>query len=100
MPDLLTDGHELDEETIHIVPIFVGVMFGAAGAGKLLSQVAEKLSKEVATRLPRQALTKWGLYTLSKEISKWIGIKLTKDNFARALSKAVPLVGAAKAFPG
>jgi hypothetical protein len=94
-PELLKDGQELDDETLHLFTIFVGVMFGAAGAGKLLSQLGEKVSKELTTRLPRLALTKWGLYNLSKEIAKWIGVKLTKESFARAMSKAVPVLGGA-----
>ncbi|WP_233875057.1 hypothetical protein [Paraburkholderia adhaesiva] len=92
-PELCADGEELDDETLHILTIFVGVMFGAAGANTLLSRVAENIAKEVAVRLPRMALTRWGLYNLAKEVAKWIGVRLTKQTFARIASKAVPLVG-------
>ncbi|VBL42608.1 Uncharacterised protein [Burkholderia pseudomallei] len=92
-PDLYADGEELDDETLHIFTIFIGVMFGAAGAGALLTKLSENVAKEVATRLPRMPLTKWGLYTLAKQIAKWIGVKLTKQTFARIASKAVPVLG-------
>ncbi|WP_186142084.1 hypothetical protein [Burkholderia gladioli] len=92
-PDLYADGEELDDETLHIFTIFIGVMFGAAGAGALLTKLSENVAKEVATRLPKMPLTKWGLYTLAKQIAKWIGVKLTKQTFARIASKAVPVLG-------
>jgi len=92
-PDLYADGEELDDETLHVFTIFVGVMFGAAGAGTLLRTLSERIAKEVANRLPRKALTNWGLYGLAKQIAKWIGVKLTKQTFARVASKAVPLIG-------
>jgi hypothetical protein len=94
-PELLKDGQELDDETLHVLTIFVGVMLGAAGAGKVLADLAERISKEVIVRLPKEALTKWGLYTLAKEIAKWIGVKLTKEGFARIVAKAIPLISGA-----
>ncbi|SFU67559.1 hypothetical protein [Pseudoduganella namucuonensis] len=93
-PELLINGEELDDETLHIFTIFVGVMFGATGAGKLLAQLSERLSEQIATRLPKEALTKWGLYRLARSIAKWIGVKLTKESFSRVLSKAIPVLGA------
>lgn len=92
-PDLYSDGEEIDDETLHIFTIFIGVMFGAAGAGTLLSRLSENVAKELASRLPRMPLTKWGLYNLAKQIAKWIGVKLTKQTFARIASKAVPVLG-------
>jgi hypothetical protein len=93
-PDLFNDGEELDDESLHILTIFIGVMFGAAGATQVLNVLSEKVSAQVAKRLPRYALTKWGLYKLAKEVAKWIGVQLTKETFARMLSKVVPLLGA------
>ena len=48
----------------------------------------------MAIRLPRQTLTKYAIYNISKQVAKWIGIKLTKDTFARGVSKVIPLIGA------
>ena len=84
---------DIDDETLLRVTIFIGVMFGASAASKVVAELAEKLSLEVSTRLPRKALTKYGIYNLAKQISKWIGVKLTKTTFSRAISKLVPILG-------
>lgn len=91
-PQLFDDKDELDDETLLRVSVFIGVMFGAATAGKILGDLAERLSGEVLKRLPEKALTKWGLYNLSKQVAKWIGIKLTKHSFARVLARVIPVV--------
>ena len=91
-PELLEEDGEPDDETLLILSVFVGVMFGAATAAKALGQLAERVSAQVLKRVPQRALTKWGIYNLAKQIAKWIGISLTKKSFASALSKMVPLV--------
>jgi len=91
-PDLTGDEEHLDDETLLILTVFIGVMFGAESAAKVLGDLAERAATEVLKRLPREALTKYGLYRLAREIAKWIGIKLTKDTFARYLSKVIPVV--------
>lgn len=92
-PDLSGDDGELDDETLLILTLFIGVMFGAEAANKVLGELAKQLAGQVLKRLPRQALTKWGLYLLAKDVAKWIGIKLTKQSFARYVSKMVPILG-------
>jgi hypothetical protein len=92
-PELLSEEGELDDETLLILTVFIGVMFGAESAGKILSDLAERVAAQVLKRLPRETLTKWGLYRLAREVAKWIGIKLTKESFARVLSKLVPILG-------
>ena len=67
-----------DDETLLIFTIFAGVMFGAGTASKILGDLADRLAGQLLTRLPRAALTKWGIYTVAKEIARWIGVKLTK----------------------
>lgn len=92
-PSITDPIEDMDEETLHIFTLFIGVMFGANSAAKGISKIAEKLSQEVVKRLPRMALTKFGVYNLSKQVAKWIGIRLTKQGFARGLSKVVPILG-------
>jgi hypothetical protein len=91
-PSLADKDRELDDETLHIFTIFIGVMFGAGAASKILGEVSEKAATQVANRLQREALTKYGTYQVAKEVSKWLGIKLTKEKFANVLAKAVPVV--------
>ena len=92
-PMLQDPVEEMDEETLHVFTLFVGVMLGASSAAKGISKIAEKLSKEVVKRLPRMALTKYGVYNLSKQVAKWIGIRLTKQSFAKGVGKFVPILG-------
>ena len=92
-PELFDEEGEPSDETLMIVTIFVGVMFGASAATKALGELAEKVAEQVLIRLPKEALTKWGVYLLAKEVAKWIGIKLTKESFAKAVSRVVPVIG-------
>lgn len=92
-PELSSEDGELDDETLLLLTLLIGVMLGAESAGKAISKLAERLATQVAGRLPKKALTKWGIYRLAREVAKWLGIKLTKDSFSRALAKMVPVLG-------
>lgn len=94
-PDLFAedDFGNVDEETLLKITLFLGVMMGATGANKAVTQLAQEIAKEVAKRLPKQALTKYAVYNISKQIAKWIGIKLTKETFAKQIGKFIPVIG-------
>ena len=94
-PELFSEDSELelDDETLLILTVFVGVMLGAESAAKVLGDIAERAAAQVLKRLPRETLTKWGLNRLAREVAKRIGIKLTEDSFARYLSRIVPILG-------
>ena len=91
-PDLMKDG-KVDDETELKILMLIGVMLGVGQASNALKLIAEGLAHEVITRVPRQALTKTAYYPVIKKALKWIGIKLTKESFAKGVSKFVPLVG-------
>src|SRR5438132_2108599 len=94
-PELFSEDSELEleEETRLDLNVFVGAMLGAESAAKVLGDIAERAAAQVLKRLPRETLTKWGLYRLAREVAKRIGIKLTEDSFARYLSRIVPILG-------
>jgi len=94
-PELFSEDSELelDEETLLILTIFVGAMLGAESAAKVLGAIAERVAGQVLKRLPRETLTKWGLYRVAREVAKRSGIKLTEDSFGRYLSRIVPILG-------
>ena len=92
-PELFSEDSELDEETLLILAVFIGVMLGAESAAKVLGDIAQRAAAQVLKRLPGETLTKWGLYRLAREVAKWIGIKLTEDSFARYVSRIVPILG-------
>lgn len=89
-PDLNGDA---DDELITFIILFLGVMFGAEAANKLISEISKRLAEQVTKRLPKMALSKVAVYQISKQIGKWVGIKVTKDNFSKAAGKAIPLLG-------
>jgi len=94
-PELFSEDSELelDDESLLILTVFVGAMLGAESAAKVLGDIAERAAAQVLKRLPRETLTKWGLYRLAREVAKRIGIKLAEDSFARYLSRIVPILG-------
>ena len=91
-PDLLDEG-DLDEETELRIVLLLGAMFGAGQANNLLAEIAKRFAGEATRRLPRYALTKTTYYPLVKTVLKWVGQKVTKQSFARAVSKAIPVLG-------
>ena len=92
-PDLLDDKGQITEGTRNVLTLFVGVMFGAQAANKLVGEIAKRVSMQAAKRLPQQALTKTMYYPVIKQVAKWIGFKMTKDTFGKGVGKAIPILG-------
>ena len=92
-PDLLDEKQQFSEASRNILTLFVGVMLGAGAANKAVTEVGKKLSMQVAKRLPQQALTKTAYYPIIKQVGKWIGMKVTKETFAKGASKFIPILG-------
>ena len=92
--DLSDENGQLNDEAAQILTLFTGVMMGAQIANDVLNNVIKAFAGQVAVRLPKQALTKSAIYNAIKQVAKWIGIKLTKDSFAKGASKVIPLIGA------
>ena len=92
-PDLLDDKGQITEGTRNVLTLFVGIMFGAQAASKLVGEIAKQVSLQAAKRLPQQALTKTMYYPVIKQVAKWIGVKMTKDTFGRSVGKAIPILG-------
>lgn len=83
-----------DDETMVQLTLFLGVMFGVHAAGGAIGQIvkvaAPKIEKDIAAR----ALTKGVVYPVVKKVATRLGFKMTKQAFARGVSKAVPIIGA------
>ena len=92
-PDLLDEKGQITEGTRNVLTLFVGVMFGAQAASKLVGEIAKRVSLQAAKRLPQQALTKTIYYPVIKQVAKWIGVKMTKDTFGKSVGKAIPILG-------
>ena len=86
-------GQAFDTETLNILTICLGVMYGVAGANNAIRSIAKALAVGVEKKLINTALTKGTVYPIVKSIAKWFGVKMTKEVFAGFFKKAIPVVG-------
>ncbi|KJK52599.1 hypothetical protein [Streptomyces sp. NRRL F-4428] len=94
-PDLLSDDNDdLDDATKGVLTLFIGVMFGTQSANAAVGKVAGMMSKQVAKKLPQKALTQGVIYPVVKKVAGYLGVQMTKQTFAKTVSKAIPVVGA------
>ncbi|WP_406724324.1 hypothetical protein WJ438_06305 [Streptomyces sp. GD-15H] len=94
-PDLFSDeGDDVDDATMGVLTLFFGVMFGTQSANAAVGKVAGMMSKQVAKKLPQKALTKGVVYPIVKKVAAYLGVQMTKQSFAKSVSKAIPVVGA------
>ena len=91
--DTTEKGQTFDSETLNILIICMGVMYGAAGASNALKVMAKALASGVEKQLLRRALTKGTIYPIVKSVAKWFSVKMTKEVFAGFFKKAIPIVG-------
>lgn len=91
--DVEEKGQTFDSETMNLLVVCMGVMYGVAGAGNALRSVAKALGTGVEKQLLRRALTKGTIYPIVKSVSKWFGVKMTKEVFAGFFKKTIPVVG-------
>lgn len=85
--------HKFDSETMNLLIICLGVMYGVQGTNTALKAMATALGKGVEKRLMNAALTKGTIYPIVKSVSKWFGVNMTKQVFAGFFKKAIPVVG-------
>lgn len=91
--DFSESGQTFDSETVNLLIVCMGVMYGVAGANAALKSLAKALATGVEKHLLRKALTRGSVYPLVKSISKWFSIKMTKTVFAGFFRKAIPIIG-------
>jgi len=91
--DFLGDLDEIDDETIGKVTLFLGVMMGVGGASSSLTAFTTQFVRPALQKqISKQALTKTAWYGPMKQILRVIGVNVTKNSFARTVTKAVPVV--------
>ncbi|MEV0495136.1 hypothetical protein [Streptomyces atratus] len=94
-PDLFSDDvDDVDDATMGVLTLFFGVMFGTQSANAAVGKVAGMMSKQVAKKLPQKALTQGVIYPIVKKVAAYLGVQMTKQSFAKTVSKAIPVVGA------
>jgi len=91
--DVEEKGQTFDTETMNVLIICMGVMYGAVGANNALKSMAKALANGVEKQLLKKALTKGAFYPIVKSVAKWFGVKMTKEVFAGFFRKAIPVIG-------
>ena len=84
---------ELSDMAINLITIFMGVMMGAPVADKGISELSKAVAGSAVTRLPRVAITKAAIYPIAAQVTKMIGMRLSKDSFAKGVGKFIPIAG-------
>ena len=91
--EILPEDGSIDDDTSNIITLFVGVMFGVNGAASTITKISASASQKASKNIAAKALTKGTLYPIVKKIAQALGVKMTKDIFARGVSKAIPIIG-------
>ena len=81
------------EKVTNQLILYCGVMLGASGAAQTVRVLSSSLAKQALKKLPQKALTKTFYYPIVRSIAKFFSVKMTKDVFAKGVSKALPIVG-------
>lgn len=89
----IENGTNIDDETMNLITLCLGVMYGVKGATSTLKMLSTALGKGVEKKLLSKALTKGTFYPMVKKISKWFAVRMTKEIFAGFFKKAIPVVG-------
>ena len=89
--DIFSDG--TDEGTTALLMVLLAVALSVNGATSILSAIAKSTSNQLPKTIAKTALTKTAWYPLLKKMSGYVGVKLTKDTFAKSLSKVIPVIG-------
>lgn len=90
---LIEKDKTIDDETSQILTLFTGVMFGVKGATSVVTKISGSIAQKVGKTLSQKALTKGIIYPIVKKTATMIGVKMTKDIFAKSVSKVIPVVG-------
>lgn len=90
---LIEKDKTIDDETSQILTLFTGVMFGVKGATSVVTKISGSIAQKVGKTLSQKALTKGVIYPIVKKTATMIGVKMTKDIFAKSVSKVMPVVG-------
>ena len=81
--DVNEKGQTFDTQTINLLIVCLGVMYGVAGANNAIKAMAKALAVGVEKKLINTALTKGTIYPIVKKCSKMVWCKDDKRSFCR-----------------
>ena len=88
-PALTDVNNQLDDESLNIMTLFVGVMMGNKMAVEALNKFAIQVGQNAGMRISETVVAQYVV-----KIAQWIGVGMTKESFAKGMGKVLPLVGA------
>ncbi|WP_279139632.1 hypothetical protein [Faecalicoccus pleomorphus] len=91
--DTNENNQKFDSETLNILILCLGAMYGVQGASAAIKALAKAFAEGVQKKMMKAALTKGTIYPIVKSISKWFGVNMTKQVFSGFFKKAIPVVG-------
>ena len=91
--ELFDENGQMDDATANLLTLFIGVMFGVNGATGAIVKISESAAQKAANSLAQKALTKGVVYPVVKKVATALGVKITKDVFAKSVSKIIPIIG-------
>ena len=91
--DIWCDGVVDPDKVTNQLILYCGVMLGATGAAQTVRLMSSALAKQALKKIPKIALTKTFYYPIVKSILKFFGVSVTKQTFAKGVSKVIPFVG-------
>jgi hypothetical protein len=90
----LDDIDDIDDESLGMLAAFLGVMMGVGSASVSVSVFATQVARPaVQKKITGVALTKTAWYLPMKQTLRVVGVQVTKQSFAKTVSKVVPVVG-------
>ena len=92
-PDFCDEEGNLSDAASDLLTIFLGSMMGAHVADQGINELAIGVAKSTVGRLPRVVITKTAIYPIASQVAKIIGLKLSKEGFARGVGKFIPIAG-------
>ena len=92
--EMFREENTIDDETTNQVTLFIGVMFGVNAANAAINKIAQAAALKAEKALVQKALTKGTIYPIVKKVATLVGVKMTKDLFAKGVGKAIPIIGA------
>lgn len=93
-PDLSDGNGKLSDSTVQVLILFTGVMMGVQGAEAGIKVVTESLAKAAEKKIATMVLRDSLIFQIAKKTAAILGVKLTREGFAKAAGKVVPLIGA------
>lgn len=84
---------QMDDETSQLLTLFTGVMFGVKGTTSVVTKLSASMAQKVSKTLASKPLTKGVIYPIVKKVATILGVKMTKEVFAKSVSKIIPVAG-------